>query len=66
MIVNNNRFYLEFDRLLYQWSPEKYEWIDIGLEAGNSKYYFGYNIAILEDTIYVGRLDERQYVLCSY
>lgn len=59
MIVNNNKFYLEFDRLLYQWSPEKYEWIDIGLEAGNSKYYFGHNIAILEDNIYVGRLDER-------
>lgn len=59
MIVNNNKFYLEFDRLLYQWSPEKYEWIDIGLEAGNSKYYFGYNIAILEDNIYVGRRDDR-------
>lgn len=59
LIVNNNRFYLENNRLLYQWSPEKYEWIDIGLEAGNSKYYFGYNIAALEDNIYVGRLDER-------
>lgn len=59
MVVNNNRFYLEFDRLLYQWSPEKYEWVDIGLEAGNSNYYFGYNIAIMEDNIYVGRLDER-------
>ncbi|MYI93776.1 hypothetical protein F4083_05565, partial [Candidatus Poribacteria bacterium] len=59
MIVNNNGFYLENNRLLYQWSPEKYEWIDIGLDAGNSRYYFGHNIAILDNTIYVGILDER-------
>ncbi len=59
MVVNNNRFYLENNRLLYQWSPEKYEWIDIGLEAGNSIYYIGHNIAIMKDNIYVGRLDER-------
>lgn len=59
MVVNNNKFYLENNRLLYQWSPEKYEWIDIGLEAGNSKYYFGHNIAIMEDNIYVGRRDDR-------
>lgn len=59
MFVSNNRFYLEHNRLLYHWSPEKYEWIDIGLDAGNSKYYFGHNIAILDDNIYVGILDER-------
>ena len=59
MVVNNNKFYLENNRLLYQWSPEKYEWIDIGLEVGNSKYYFGHNIAIMEDNIYVGRRDDR-------
>lgn len=59
MFVSNNKFYLEYNRLLYQWSPEKYEWIDIGLDAGNSRFYYGHNIAILDDTIYVAIIDER-------
>ena len=58
-VVSGETFYTEYKRKLFKWSPSDSGWKDTGLmdtsEQPDGDLKFGFKLAVLEETVYVGK-----------
>ena len=59
--ASRDTFYVEYIGELYKWKLGDPEWTSIGLVDDSTLYYEGFKLAVLEETVYVGKRDGKLF-----
>lgn len=57
LAISGKTFYVVYNQRLLKWTSGDSKWEDTGLDTGDSSYYYGFSLAALGKTVYVGRKD---------
>lgn len=61
LAITGNTYYVAYNQRLLKWTSGDSKWKDTGLDTGDSSYYYGFSLAALGKTVYLGRKDGKLF-----